>query len=178
DSVAKVVQGAGLGTNCELSGASFCKAVCRVLEPAWSSVFRNRARDLIPVFRSNTLLDWIRRSTVLRRAFDDRFEKAFESLKDPLAPYVPPDPPVDAPLEFLSFIDIFDRIAARGYRPDFVIDVGASTGCWSKSAKRFFPGATYWLVDPLIEEYKRIDSSTFVANPTFNVVASAVGDRS
>jgi FkbM family methyltransferase len=174
---AKFVRGKDLGTNCEYSGKAFVEAVQRVVNPKWSSAFRNRARDLIPVFRSSTLLDWLRLSIATRRAADDRFEKAFESLRDPLAPYIPPDSPADAPLEFLPFIDILDRIAARGYRPDFVVDVGASTGCWSKLAKRFFPDARYWLVDPLIEEYKRIDSSTFSANPTFNVVASAISDH-
>ena len=175
---AKFVRGKDLGTNCGYTGKAFLEAVQRVVDPKWLSAFRNRGRDLIPVFRSSLLLEWLRLSIAARRAFDDRFEKAFESLKDPLAPYVPPDPPTDAPLEFLPFIEVFDRIASGGYRPDFVIDVGASTGCWSKSAKRFFPDARYWLVDPLIEEYKRIDCSTFAANPTFAVVPSAVGDRS
>ena len=42
----------------------------------------------------------------------------------------------------------------RGFVPDFVLDVGASNGCWSNQASLIFPKARYILVDPLFARYE------------------------
>jgi FkbM family methyltransferase len=70
------------------------------------------------------------------------------------------------------------RLRRHGFAPDFVIDVGASTGVWSDTAKRVFPKARYILVDPLHSHYYRMNQWFFQRNPDFETVAAAVSDRS
>jgi len=40
------------------------------------------------------------------------------------------------------------NIAARGFRPRHVFDVGANKGDWSRAARAVFPGAIYTLIEP------------------------------
>ena len=43
----------------------------------------------------------------------------------------------------------FSRLAATGYRPGVVLDIGGSTGCWSAAINPIFPEARYEIFEPL-----------------------------
>ena len=44
------------------------------------------------------------------------------------------------------------RVAARGFEPATVIDIGASDGVWSLAARRHFPASKFLLFEALIEQ--------------------------
>jgi FkbM family methyltransferase len=71
------------------------------------------------------------------------------------------------------------RLRRAGYRPDTVLDIGASTGAWSVAVNHVFPEARYVLVDPLISRYGRNPALNRLTRlPNFEFVEAAVSDRS
>jgi FkbM family methyltransferase len=69
------------------------------------------------------------------------------------------------------------RLKNLGYRPDFIIDVGASTGYWSHLCHQVFSSSQFYLFEPLVSEYRRIDSTIYDLHPEFTVVEVAVSNR-
>lgn len=49
------------------------------------------------------------------------------------------------------------HVAARGFRPLHVLDVGANRGDWSRVARRTFPDATFTLIEPQVEMRPHLD---------------------
>jgi FkbM family methyltransferase len=49
-------------------------------------------------------------------------------------------------------------LAARGFAPSHVVDVGAAAGTWTETALRYWPDASYLLVEPLEERRSELDS--------------------
>jgi FkbM family methyltransferase len=48
-----------------------------------------------------------------------------------------------------GFAKAFTRLAARGFKPAEIIDVGAAQGLWTRECMQVFPHSRYFLVDPL-----------------------------
>lgn len=65
------------------------------------------------------------------------------------------------------------RAAARGFRPNTVLDVGASDGVWSRQARRHFPEAKFLLFEPLAEHAAALAS--LHATHGFISIAAAAG---
>ena len=67
----------------------------------------------------------------------------------------------------------------RGFAPAFVVDVGASTGCWSYHARMIYPSARYILVEPLASTYREGRAGPWLAEsfPEFELVPMAVSDH-
>jgi FkbM family methyltransferase len=65
-------------------------------------------------------------------------------------------------IDWLSRLQAFPHrkalksIKNRGFNPNFVLDVGAAWGGWSKHCMKIFPEAKYFLIDPLIEYEKNL----------------------
>ncbi len=70
-------------------------------------------------------------------------------------------------------------LKTRGFSPDFVVDVGASTGCWSYHARLVFPSARFILVEPLASLYRKNPHLTWLGDSfsEFEIVPKAVADR-
>jgi FkbM family methyltransferase len=49
-----------------------------------------------------------------------------------------------------------EGLVARGFRPNFVLDIGAATGEWTRLALRYWPEAQYFLMEPLEERRNRL----------------------
>jgi hypothetical protein len=96
---------------------------------------------------------WICQSSALRKPVDDRFEKLLDTEKSRTTPYVDPDPPADLYWEFHSLFHLLVRLQSSGYEPDFVVDVGASTGYWSHIASGIYAKANFVLIEPLLKRY-------------------------
>lgn len=52
------------------------------------------------------------------------------------------------------------HLSEKGFRPDYVIDGGASDGRWTRFARKYFPNAQYTLVEPLSEHLPALRSMT------------------
>ena len=64
--------------------------------------------------------------------------------KDSLVPFIESPVPKDIWREFVPDYQALRRIKEKGYCPDFVIDVGASTGIWSYAVNKLFPQARFY----------------------------------
>jgi hypothetical protein len=59
-----------------------------------------------------------------------------------------------------------EHLKEKGFRPEYVIDGGASDGRWSLEAQRYFPEAKYTLIDPIVEyipSLKMVPNGTVVS---------------
>lgn len=54
--------------------------------------------------------------------------------------------------QIFSMDGLLARAASRGPLPETIIDVGASDGIWSLTARRHFPSAKFLLFEPLVEQ--------------------------
>ena len=72
---------------------------------------------------------------------------------------------------------VLSSLKDRGYQPDFIVDVGASTGCWSATCQLVFSASRYILVEPLVEVHRRLPHFLLDQFPQFEVVECAVTDR-
>ena len=67
------------------------------------------------------------------------------------------------------------RSLTRDGVPASVVDVGASDGCWSRTARRFFPNARYLLIEA--QEGHRPSLERFIRTvPNSNYLLAAAGD--
>ncbi|MBV8481236.1 MAG: FkbM family methyltransferase [Verrucomicrobia bacterium] len=93
-------------------------------------------------------------------------------------PYVDPPPPKSVHWSMHAYFQALHRLSQTGYKPEFVVDVGASTGSWSHLASRVFPESRFYLVEPLLERYQRLDNQIYSMHPEFVAIAAAAGDQS
>jgi len=73
-----------------------------------------------------------------------------------------------------------EGLAARGFAPAAVLDVGAHRGAWSRLARAAFPGARFVLVEPLAErapELERFCAETPGAEWVPAAAGAAAGER-
>src|SRR5258708_21049275 len=68
------------------------------------------------------------------------------------------------------------RLKLTGYLPEFVIDVGASTGYSSLIASHIFTESRYYLVEPLLEKYKQLEGTVYGLHPEFVLIPAAAGN--
>jgi FkbM family methyltransferase len=61
--------------------------------------------------------------------------------------------PGDIHPDYAAAFQAFDRLRVQGYRPDFILDVGASIGVWALTIRRLYPEARTILCDPLFSRY-------------------------
>jgi FkbM family methyltransferase len=125
---------------------------------------------------SKELPEWIWKSLAAGAPMDDRFEQLSAPLRDRLAPYVDPPAPTELHWEMKPHFQALDRLRAAGYHPDFVVDVGASTGYWSHIATKIFPSSRYFLIEPLLEKYLQAEAAIYQLHPEFVKIEAAAGN--
>jgi FkbM family methyltransferase len=95
-----------------------------------------------------------------------------------LIPFVEPPAPKDIWRDFVPIYQVMRRLKNTGLDPEFVLDVGASTGVWSEAVHRVFANARFILVDPLISRYaQRGESTETVVNSKFESVEAAASNK-
>jgi FkbM family methyltransferase len=92
-------------------------------------------------------------------------------------PYVDPSAPASIHWSMHAYFQALHRLWQSGYRPDFILDVGASTGFWSHVASHIFPQSQFYLIEPLLEQYQRRDKAIYSMHPEFVTIAAAAGNR-
>jgi len=152
-------------------------AVQDICQPEQQRRCRSCAAEWAPLFSAKGVADWLWQSLETGEPHDARFEEPFRRKPGEVIQYLEAPPPKDLHGDFGLVYLALRRLGRRGFSPDFVLDVGASTGVWSDSAKRVFPKARYILIDPLHEQYLRANNWYFARNPDFEPVAAAVSDQ-
>jgi FkbM family methyltransferase len=158
-------------------GASLRKAVDQVCQPAQQRDIRARAANRASLFSAKGLADWIWQSLDKREAVDDRFETAFRRRKGEMIVYVDPPVPKDVIPDFAPDYQALRRMKENAFSPDFIVDIGSSTGVWSHAASRVFPSARFILLDPLHEHYKKKNNWFFTQHPEFECIGVAISDH-
>jgi FkbM family methyltransferase len=92
-------------------------------------------------------------------------------------PYVDPSAPTSIHWSMHAYFQALYRLSRSGYRPDFIVDVGASTGFWSHVASQVFPHSRFYLIEPLLEQYQRREKGIYSMHPEFVSIAAAAGDQ-
>lgn len=167
------------GKVCPYEPKALQDAVAQICQPDEQLRLRATAAQHSPLFSAAGLADWIWDALQSGEPKDERFEKAFRRRDTEFISYI--DPPVpqelqadrDHPLVYHAL----RRLKAHGFAPNFVVDVGASTGVWSHTAKSAFPTPRFILIDPLHAQYRQLNQWYFNKNPDFEVVAAAVSNK-
>jgi FkbM family methyltransferase len=174
---ARFVERFNVGKTCPYEAATLRRTVRQICQPDQQFALRASAAAHSSLFSANGLADWIWQSLERGEPCDERFEDAFCRRDGQIIQYLDPPAPKDLYGDFVQVYHALRRLQRHGFAPDFVIDVGASTGVWSDTAKRIFPRARYLLIDPLHSHYVRVNKWYFRRNPDFEAIAAAVSDK-
>jgi FkbM family methyltransferase len=173
--IGKLIEAWGLGSCIEPGKEGLRCEIDKLLTPERRRTISKQAMGFRSIFSAQftarLLRSWIDQGFVVANPFD----KLFEPVQDKLTPFVDSEAPRDIHWEFRPHYDALMRIKRTGYRPDFIVDLGASTGYWSLVAQRVFEEAHFFLVDPLIEKYREEEGGIYRLHPEFNRIAAAVG---
>lgn len=174
---ARFVSRFGIGRVCAYEATALRRVVQEVSHPTQQVALRTAAAHHAPLFSARGLADWIWRSLEGREPVDERFERPFSRREGEIIAYLDPPTPKDLQGDFALVYHALRRLRRHGFCPEFVIDVGASTGVWSDTAKRVYPEARYILIDPLHSHYVRLNKWYFRRNPDFEAIGAAVSDQ-
>ncbi len=88
------------------------------------------------------------------------------------------DPEVELSKIFSSLLECLRKLRNKGFVPDFILDVGASNGCWSHKVSLIFPSARYILVEPLSSHYQaNFEHDYLQLHPEFELEECAVSNK-
>lgn len=170
--VASFVRRFEVGEVVAYDSRAFDAAAERLRSTARQVEMRKRAADTASAFDVAGAYNNIVQTAKRRGYSDDRkFETLFKPLPNEYGVYV--DAPIP-PQVYHGFSEIYramERLRNLNYAPDFVIDVGASTGIWSYYISEIFPAARFLLIDPIMQLYQ----SNWL-KPQFVVEHAAAGD--
>ena len=174
---ARFVERFGVGKVCPYDPAALRRTLVDIAQPNQQLALRAAAAAQSGLFSAQGVADWIWKSLEQGQPSDERYEHAFCRREGEIVQYLDPPAPKDLHGDFALVYRALERLRRHGFSPDFVIDIGASTGVWSDTAKRIFPSARYLLIDPLHAQSVRANKWSFKRNPDFESIAAAVSDQ-
>ncbi len=173
---ARFVKRMGIGFNCPYNSAAFKEVVSKICADEMQVHFRNNAARISKNFSDQKIAEWIWSSTEKGSPIDDRFEKIMPRSEDCSTPWINSKPPSSIYWEYQPVYSTLERLTNLGFKPDFVLDVGCSSGIWSSVAYPFFKEARFILIDPLLAPYRE-ENPYFVKNfPSFEWMEMALAD--
>lgn len=172
--VANFVRNFGIGVSVDYDQEEFLAATAKLTEKSFYTQCVTNAATHAKSFSDEGLAAWMWKSCEKREPIDDRFEKLFQRKPGKIIPYQ--DDPIPSDLaEWLQMVyRSLKRLAKLGYRPDFIIDVGAALGEWSAMAQRIFPCARFILIEPLLQNYS---PGHFQQYPQFEWICAAAANE-
>lgn len=176
---ARFIKRCNVGTVCDYNSASFRQAVADITHPDTQLSMRKNAAAIASAFSSEGVDEWIWQSLEMEEPCNSRFEKLLVRIPDELAYFVESPVPKGILHDFIAVYQCMRRLKQRGFKPNFVIDVGASTGVWSHTINRLFPDSRFILIDPLFSKYDS-ESKKYYIDPysNFDMVEAAVSNES
>lgn len=159
-----------IGVVCDYSIESFQKAVEHICEPKIQQEMRQNALKIAKTFSDRGLTEWLERSLSLGQPIDLRFEALLPRSPSSLVHFIEPPSPSEIYRDFVPVYEVVRRLKNQGFTPDFVLDVGASSGIWSHTAGLIFLESRFILIDPLMSKYGEQARDYYLKrtpNPTF-----------
>jgi FkbM family methyltransferase len=163
----------GLGRAIEYDAKALREADVALGNKAEQAAIRKRAAALAPSFSFNGVFEFMT-SAILDggRRPDERFEKLFPHSGS-YAIYMDKPLPKQFSRDYGEVIQLCDRLSASKFIPDFVLDVGASTGIWSIAAFKVYDKARFLLCDPMFSRY----GSKMMVPAHFECIEAAISDK-
>ena len=146
--------------------------------PGWLQPGETKTETITPT--NKQILTWIFDALTDGFPSDDYLRQSAGGVPvdlDRTVPYAHPPSPQSLHWSIRPYFQALYRLAQMGYQPEFIVDVGASTGHWSHIACRAFPKSRFYLIEPLLERYQQRDNTIYALHPEFITIASAVGDK-
>jgi len=176
---ARFVERFECGLVCDYLQSDFIDAVARISHPEAQQQMRQNAASKATGFSSEGATAWLWSSLAKSEPHDLRFEKLMPRSESDVVFYVDEQTPPDIWVDFAMSYHVMRRLSKAGYQPDFILDIGASSGVWSHAVKKAFPKSRFILVDPLLEKYAKLSGHFFQnQNPEFTWIKAAVSDES
>lgn len=174
----KFVKRFQVGTVCDYDLSSFCHAVADVTAPETQHLMRHNAAGIASAFSSDGIAEWVWRSLEQGEPYDLKFEKLMPRSPSDLTPFIESPVPKELWGDFISVYQVMRRLRHQGLKPDFFIDVGASTGVWSHTVSQLFSDSRFILVDPLFSKYDDAAKNYYIhSHPNFEMVEAAVSNQ-
>lgn len=168
-----------IGLVSDYEQTAFIEAVTTLENAEKQTELRKNAVAIAKIFSSEKIDQWVWESLEKGEATDSRFEDLMPLLPDDFAYYVEPPAPPEIWRDFVPVYQSLKRLKQRGFNPDFVIDVGASTGIWSDTVCQVFDNARFILIDPLISKYDAGAIAHYIKrHKNFEIVESMVSNQS
>jgi FkbM family methyltransferase len=167
----------GLGEVIPYSGNHLRAAADKLCQAAAQERIRTRAASVAAEFSADGVWNWMARAMDQGQPDDVTMERLMPRRASDFAYYLDSPAPHGTVEDFVPVYHGLERLKARGFQPDFVIDVGASTGIWSVSVSKLFPQARFLLVEPLLENYGERIGYLKKTLPGAEVIGAAVGDH-
>jgi FkbM family methyltransferase len=167
----------GLGEVVPYSGNQLRAAVDKLCQAAVQEKIRTRAASVAAEFSAEGVWDWMVRAMEQGQPDDVTMEQLMPRRAADFAYYLDIPAPPGTVEDFVPVYHGLERLKMRGFAPDFVLDVGASTGIWSVSVSKLFPKARFLLVEPLLENYGEKIGYLKKTLPRAEVIGAAVGDH-
>ena len=164
----------GVGLNCEYNLTSFISALRKMSEERFNMECRENCTKAANIFSDDGLAQWIQTASERRCVSRTRFECYFKRSPTELISYIDETPPKELYGDFKLVYSAMSRIANQGYRPDFVLDVGGSSGVWSDAVHRVYPLARFVLIEPLPDRYPNWFRNE---HPDFEWIATAASNK-
>ncbi len=173
---ARFVRRFGVGATCEYATADFKRAVRHVTTVETQEIMRENAARIAPIFSDAGAADWLWEALEKGEPSNLKFENLLAPQAGDFLYYL--DPPVPEGLinDFHPIYQALKRLKAAGFAPDFVVDVGASSGIWSQSIQPLFPDARFILVEALASRYP-INQESLHQFPNFETVEVALSNQ-
>ena len=165
-----------IGTVADYNPESFKEALKTICLPENQLKFRKNAASVAHNFSAQGMDAWLWNSLENREPVDLKFEKLLPKDPGDMVPYLPPPVPKEIYGDFSHVYQCLRRLKDGGFKPDFVLDVGSSSGVWSATVHRLYPQARFVLVDPLQSRYAKDAEYYFQAYPDFERVEAAVSN--
>lgn len=175
---ARFVRKFEVGTSSPYDPEHFKAAVKKIVEPSQQDVLSENAAKISKVFSDSGIAQWIWQALEDGYPEDQTFEALMAPDPEDVAYYVEPPSPSNIFWEFVPDYTAIRRLKKLGFSPDFVIDVGASTGIWSDAISRLFPNARFILVEPLLSKHDESSKNIFInSHPNFETVEAAMSNE-
>jgi FkbM family methyltransferase len=157
------------------SGSELRAAVSELCSAPVQAEIRSRAAGLAESFSALGVGQWILAAMDAGKPEDETLEWLMPRRRSDFAYYLEPPVPSGTAHDYVTVYQSLERLKRRGFDPDFVLDVGASTGIWSISVNKLFPKSRFLLIEPLLDLYDEKIQCLKRLMPAVEIIGVAVG---
>ena len=169
----------GLGAVGPYSSESLQTAIATVRSAEWRDGHEHRLAVVRGALDCPDLPGWFRSTVDADRPTNPQFESLAVMPRLVVPQHIDDAPDLGPWLGHMNALrSAMGRLDREGFRPEFVVDVGASNGIWSWIVGDVFPDAHYLQIEPLRDRYDAGAIDRYRERlARCDVVVAAVGDE-